>query len=414
MIKLFSFRNKKQQQVLLLFVASLIGIPISLISNIILTKYLGDRMYGDYSLIFSIFTFSIVVFDFGFFHAGNRALVLNNNKQKAKEYYAIELLILFGLYLLMSIFLIMYSFIDNNLKQKGLTDLFILVIPLGLVYLMPKFYENLFQADNRIKELAFSRLLLNIGHLLAFSLAFYFFNFENANKLKIVFIFYFTIDCIIFTILLFIIKPVFSNFAIRIKEIWQYTKEFGFHVYSGSVIAVGMGQLSGILLSYFSLNNISVGYYTLALAFSMPLKLIPNIIASTHYKDFSTQNRIPRKLTIITLIISATAFLMLLLIITPFVKYFYGINFLPVIPLTIIISISMLFFGLADYLNRFLGSHGRGKLLRNSAILTGLSILISNLVLIPMFNVLGAAFAQLISGFIYLASMFYYYNREKF
>jgi O-antigen/teichoic acid export membrane protein len=195
-------------------------------------------------------------------------------------------------------------------------------------------------------------------------------------------------------------------------EVWSYTKSFGFHVYLGSLIGVGMSQVSYILISYFSTANTGVGYFALALAFASPLKLIPNTIATTYYKDFSVLEKIPLKLTITTLALSATALIFLFLLIHPFVTYFYGIEFLPVIRLTYIAGLGMLFYGMADYFNRFLGARGKGILLRNSAFIVGIVILISNFLLIPEWAEKGAAIAYLISGGTYLTAMIYFYKRQ--
>jgi O-antigen/teichoic acid export membrane protein len=83
--------NPRIKQVIGLFSVNMIGIPVGIITSIVITKYLGLQGYGDFRFIHSIFGIAVIFFSFGFFQAGNRALVLNNNKQKAKEYYDAEL-----------------------------------------------------------------------------------------------------------------------------------------------------------------------------------------------------------------------------------------------------------------------------------------------------------------------------------
>jgi O-antigen/teichoic acid export membrane protein len=76
-----------------------------------------------------------------------------------------------------------------------------------------------------------------------------------------------------------------------------------------------------------------------------------------------------------------------------------------------VVSFGVILNGLADFINRFLGSHGKGKALRNSAILVGFSLLILNIIFIPRFGETGAAYTKLLSGVIYLLSMYWFYRR---
>jgi O-antigen/teichoic acid export membrane protein len=135
------------------------------------------------------------------------------------------------------------------------------------------------------------------------------------------------------------------------------------------------------------------------------------VIATTHYKDFSTAATISRKLVLTTIAVSFIALLLTLLLVNPFIKYLYGKEFQPVILLTYIVSFGIILSGFADFLNRFLGSHGKGKALRNSAIIVGFSVMIFNIILIPRFGETGAAYTNLLSGLIYLVSMFWFYKR---
>ena len=66
--------------------------------------------------------------------------------------------------------------------------------------------------------------------------------------------------------------------------------------------------------------------------------------------------------------------------------------------------------GFADFFNRFLGSHGQGKALRNSAIIVGLFIMVFNIILIPMLGEKGAAFSLVFSALIYILAMLWFYR----
>ena len=54
-------KNLKVQQVFILFAVTIISIPLSLISSILITKYLGAEKFGDFSFLTNIFNFSILI-----------------------------------------------------------------------------------------------------------------------------------------------------------------------------------------------------------------------------------------------------------------------------------------------------------------------------------------------------------------
>jgi len=406
-------RNEKVRQILLLYLVNILSIPLGIFTSIIITKYLGAELYGDYSLINNIYSFSIVIFTFGFFQAGNRALVLTHDKQKAKEIYGAVLVILIVLFVLMTFFLLLYGIFDSNLKAKELTHIFFYTLPLGWIFLLSNYFETLFQADNRIYELAKTRLYPKIGFFLSALIIYLLFSKYEINKLEVVLSLYLLTLMLVYLNSLNRIKVSFCKLKSNIYEVWMHNKSFGFDVYLGSVLSVGLASISGVIISYFSTDNTGVGYYSLALTFASPLTLIPNVIATTHYKEFSNQNKIQKKLTLITIGLTASTLLGIWALVGPFIIFFYGKSFDPVIKINLIISTGMAFHGLADYYNRFLGAHGQGKALRNGSIIVGISILVMNLAFIPLWNEIGAAIAKLFAGLIYFTNMYYYYTKLK-
>ena len=118
------------------------------------------------------------------------------------------------------------------------------------------------------------------------------------------------------------INPSFRNSRARIKEIWFHNKTYGFNVYFGALFNVGFAGLGGLLISYFGIDNSGVGFYALALTITEPLGYIPNIIATTHYKDFSTQIKIPKKLILLTVAVTFSALVLTCILVGPFIKYF--------------------------------------------------------------------------------------------
>lgn len=403
--------SSKTKQVIRLFSVTLITIPIGIITSVFLTRFLGVEKYGDYSFIISIFNLAIVLFTFGFLQASNRLLVLNHDTKKTREYYGTTLIILGGLFMVMTIFLYLYGIFDENLKQKSLQKLFILIIPISSVFLLMKYFETLFQADNRIKLLAQSRLIPKVIFGIAALFLYLFFKDARIDKLGMLCLVFFITQIIVYVYIISRIKISFKNFNKHFKEIWTVNKTFGLNVYLGSLFAVGFSSLTQVLIGYFSIDNSGVGFYSLALTFSMPLTFIPNTIATTHYKDFSTAKNIPKRLFFITLALSTAALVIIWILVPPFVKIFYGEGYSSVSSINFIVSIGAILYGMGDFFNRFLGSNGQGKALRNSSFFVGSGLMAANLLLIPTLGEYGAAYAKLIAGALYVVVIFYYYKK---
>ena len=403
--------NQRFRQVITLSTVNFVMIPLSFVSSIIITRFLGPSAYGDFSFLIRLFSLAVVIFSFGFFQAGNRVLVLNHDLQKAREYYGAELVILGVLFLAMSIFLLGYAFIDKNINEKGLRNILILFIPFSWVFLMIVYFEVLFQADNKIKLLAESRLYPKFVFVISVLIIYMFFSKYAGNRLIILFAFFLITQILVFLHIIHKISPSFKNFRTRISDILFFNRIYGFNVYLGSLCAVGFSQLTGVLISYFAIDNSGVGYFSLAITIAGPLAFIPNVIATTHYRDFSTRTSIPRKLLLLTIVIACSALLFTLLLVSPFIKFFYENEFYPVISLTYIVSFGVILSGFADFLNRFLGSHGQSKALRNSSFIVGFSTMVFSLTLIPLLGETGAAYTQFFSGLIYIICMFWFYKR---
>lgn len=408
-----SLEDKKIKQTILLYMVNIVGIPLTITTSMILTRYLGPKLYGDYSYLNSIFIFAIVVFNFGFVDAANRALLLNNNDEKAREIYGSSFILLLLLFFTMSFCLIIFGYFDSNINNKGLYKAFLYLMPCGWIYLQLSYFEKLFQGDNNIKALAFVRFYPKIGLFLSSLSIYLVFSNLKINKLLIVYVFFILVHTVVYLLALSKINLSFKNLKYNFKSLWGYTKNYGFDFYIGTLFMSGISNLAALIISNYdsSNSNEGVGFFNLAIIFASPLALIPNIIATTHFKEFASLKKIPLKLFKITLFLTFLSLLILWIFIGPFINIFYGKQYHSTIELTQIISIGVAGYSIADFFNRFLGAHGKGKMLRNSSIWTGISLLITNFLFIPIWHERGAAFASAVGSLVYLVIGIYYYKR---
>lgn len=404
-----TLQKRSVRQIMSLFSINVLGIPLSIVTNIIITRYTGAEIYGDYKFIQGVFNVFVILFALGFSQAGNRILVLSKDKSKNREYYGAVFTVMLATSVLMCLSLIIYGLFDHNMADKGLNGFFISVVPLCVFTLTGKYFEDILPADNRIGLLGKLRILPRVINLLAACVLYFAFFNASIDKLLVVTLIYSLSNAIVYAYIVIKLKPEFTSLKSNIKELYLFNKSYGFNVYVGSLCAVGFASLTDILISYFGTSNVGVGYYSLAVTLSQPLSFVPGTIATTHYKSFSGKDRIPRKLILTTLVLSVSTMLALWLIVPPFVSYLYGVDFLPVIKLNLFVSLGVLLYGLADFFNRFIGANGEGKILRNASFIVGFVSLTSNLLLIPKFAEYGASYAKIAAGFIYLIVIYIFY-----
>lgn len=399
-------KNKDLKNYFFLFLANFGVLPIALVSNILLARYLGPHDFGSYMYLIALITLFTTIFTFGFFQAGGRAIVLSSNKSKIKQYYGAEYIITICLYLALVMFLYIYLYIDTNVKNKGLEEYIPLLILSGWVMLLRRYYDVLFQSDKRIKLLAFSRLGQPFLFLVLLSFGYYY-------ELNLYFIFIiFLITHVVNAAFVFLnLRPSFKSLKKRTYEVWLYNKRFGVHLYIGSVLPLSLASLSGILVSYNSDDNSGVGFYALAFSLVALISIIPNTIATVLFKDFSKMKLMPVKVVVSSFILAFIALIGLVLIVKPFVYYLYGSEYETVVMLVLIMVLGLLAHGMGDLYNRFLSANGYGVMIRNGAIFTGIFLLILNVILIPEYKEYGAAISTLLAGFFYFIAMYYFYFR---
>ncbi len=403
--------NLRVRQAFTLYAASFAGIPLGIVTSIIFTRFLGPQGYGDFAFLDTLFDFARAIFPLGFFYAGNRALVLNDNPRTAREYYGAGLAYLFIVFLLMVVVMGAYGLLDPNLADKGLTRFYFYLLPFGWIFLLGPYFDNMLHPDNRIHELAAVRFFPKIITFAAALAIWFLLRDFQGNRLAIVWPAYLLAFLTVYTMVFSRIRISFRNLRARMQTIWAHNRRYGIHLHIGHLFSNGAIALTGILISYFSPDNRGVGFFFLALAISRPLALVPGVIAATWFKDFARQQRASRQLTGFTILLSLTAFAALLLLAGPFIRLVYTDEFLPVINLVYLCGTAMLLHGIATFYNRFLEAHGHGKIVRNVFIATGLSLLVVNLLLIPSYGVHGAAIAMIISSVVYLSGCVWGYVR---
>lgn len=406
--------NKQLRQSVTLMLWNFLSMPLGLVSNIVITRYMGPQAYGDYQYIQRVFDLFFILLGFGLMQSVNRAVLLSKDEKTTSEYYGSGIICLLFNWIVISIVLYATTFISPNYKEKGIFDLMLCVIPFSLIFYTNKYFEQVLPSSNKIAELIIQRYIPRIG-LFVIALFIYLVVMKvdiGISPIVVVWTLFWSTQIIVYLYVFKRIKPSFSNVKQRIKSILHLNKEYGWPIYIGNLFSTAFAALMPIFLSYFGDDNKGVGFYALSLTLSQPLSFIPVVVATSHYKAFADYKSLPRKLMTSTIMVSLGAMACLWILVTPFINFFYTPEFRPVIWLTFVSSIGTILYGFSDFFSRYLMAQGQGKSLRNSSFIVGFSTLALSVGLIPWIHEFGASIAHAGAGIVYLFIIVYYYRKR--
>jgi len=402
-------RHKRLQQVGSLYTAMIVSMIGAFVASVINTRTLGPDGYGDFKFINNLFLFMSELSLFGIaFTTSQLVARTSSDENKKREIIGGSFVITFLFSILFILFCIIFSFFEPRIFGNNLQTAIIIFSPLVAIYIFDITIEMILEGDNQIHYLSLFRILppiLFVSFLLLFNaLSPLDVNITLAIQMVVGFgVTYFFYKKV---------KPRYDEYLQNIKVLWKANKSYGWHVYIGSLSNVATAYLSTFLISYF-LDNKHVGFFSLAVNLTMPLMQLASVVGTTYFKDFAHIDKLPVKVTLLTVSTSFIAVLLFILLIKPLVILVYSEKFLSVASIAGIIAVGSGMQGLGDYFNRFLGAHARGKELRNGAIIVGVINVIGYFILIKYFGIMGAAVTRLMAGLVYCVLMFIYYVKFR-
>lgn len=397
--------SRTKGQAMLLYVSTLVGLVFGVLSSIINTHFLDPVDYGDVRFVQNIIQFIASLLLFGYFLSGSRILALSNDKGYSQRVKGcmVSILCITIVVLMLACYILYICY----LNKPGVAYLFLVSIIVCANPIIQNYINTTAQGDNQIGRISAIRLLPPLFYI---PLAYIVYSQIGATSSRMVLlqwgVYTFIGVCVVVST-----KPKFND----LKPIWETlkleNKNYGLQLYIGSLVMVTTNYLAGITLGFFGSDNREVGFFTLALTITSPLAMLPGIIGTTYFKSFSTQSRIPAKLMRYTLLMTIISCVLFLIVIKPVVSILYNESYSIVGVYASWLAIGYSIHGLGDMINRFLGSHGRGKEIRNSSIFNGIMKIVGYIVLIYYWGTMGAIITTLCCSFIYTTSLCYYYYK---
>jgi len=399
--------TKQEKQVTILFVSSIIGLLFGVLSSVINTRALDPILYGDVRYVQNIIQFISSLLLFGYFVSGSRLLAVSKDEEYSRRIRGVMCVIL-GISILFTMAvmaaLALFSF---TMETTNMTTLYAVSIPVCGNVLMLNYINTVSQGDNHIGRISVARLLPTAIYC---AVAYFIFKYYVATPVMMLLLFN-GIAIITLGATILSTHPSFKNLKESFHIINEENKTYGRNIYIGSLVNVSTGYISGITLGLFCDTNTEVGFFTLAYTLAAPLTMLPSIIGTTYFKLFASQNFINKKILIGSALLTMLSFIAFIILIGIVVGILYNDKYTSVSLYASLLAIGTSIHGLADMINRFLGAHGQGKMLRNSSFASGTVIIIGSFALVYYFGIYGAIITKIIGSLTYLITMIYYYRK---
>jgi O-antigen/teichoic acid export membrane protein/glycosyltransferase involved in cell wall biosynthesis len=405
---LFGFlKDARLRQSTMLLGSMVLAMGINFIASIITARELGPNNYGDAKFIQIMWSLMTLLSSFGLFHSGSRILVIEKDPEKLREITGsillISLLIGIGLNILTAVIALpvdsfFHTHVSNYLLRLS-PVVFLLSVQAALTLVLQGVNQIfLLSILNIVPQLLYLIVILILSRLHLITTV----TILLANQLTF-------LPAILFIV--FWLRPSLRSTKYWWNVILTHNKTYGGPVYLGSLANVASSYINRLAISYW-VDNTSIGFYSLANSLTEPLKLVPNAVATSSFRSFAKEDRIPRKILLATVGFSLMSLAVALLFFGTPLSWIYTKDFAPVSAMARAMSVGAIMVGFGDFFNRFLGAHGKGSALRNVAYLVGGVNVAGFLLLVPLWGAWGVICTSVLSGFTYFLFMYRYYIKH--
>ncbi len=373
--------------------------------KIVQTRTLRPEEYGTYAFFGSLISFLVIFYRFGFFTSIKVVLANTSDIIKIRELVGTGLIFALLIGLSFSATIVGLSFFVDQLFNVKLGNILLIASPLCFVVPFKMFISEAGVGANKVKPIALFDLFAS-GLFLLIIVLFYFNGQLSVQALVIYNLLSFIAALIIAVVAL---KPRFNNISAHATAIFEKTKEYGWHYYTGAVANQSTFKLDELFITYF-VNVTQLGFYSLANMICSPMSIMSSAMSQSLFKKMATLNKIPKRLFLYNIAWLLACVAGLYFLAELIVSFLFGSNYSDVALFVIPLSLAHLFRGLSSPYS-FLSAKSKGKEIRNIAFAEAIINISGNIILIPIYGVMGAIVASIIARFVHYAGSKYYYHK---
>ena len=389
-------------------------IAIGLISNVIITRGLGPDGKGVYGLVITIITVGLQFGHLGL-HSSNTYFVAKDRSIWGRL-FANSIIIALTSGLLISGIMIAINELAPQVFQLDSSFQFNLIILIGTpLALMSLLFKNLLIGVQHIKQNNYFEMLSRSLYVIAIVTLY----LTGVLDVVTVLIAY------MFEHLMVILLE--GRYMVRKADrpmrpslsLFNRNLRYGLRAYAAIFLAFLVIRSDVLLLNYY-LEDEQDGYYFTSVQLIDQFKMLGAVVAGVLMPRLASTDSIKEKfrlnlkvLRTMTLVLSVAG-LVVILLAKPIILLLFGKAFLPSVASLRILVVAMIFLSLETVLGQFLAAIGMPMRLVYFWLLCFLINLVLNIMWIPIYGEIGAAYASVISYLsIFILVFIYSWNKVK-
>jgi len=402
--------GKFTKDVLITFISRGLQLIIGLLVSVIIARTLGPERNGIYSLAILLPALLVNLMSFGL----NSALVFNIGQKKYSTKEILGANIIYSA--LISIFaitigLIFIPFFSDALFPGIAKEYLFLVLSLIPLIAFFSIIENILLGLQKIKKYNFIELIRTFTFLFFIIILLLWFHFGIKAAIFAEALSFF-VGCVV--LFLYVKGEIGDPLFLVDKNLFKDTLSYGHKVYLGNIATFLHSKIVVWMINVF-LNPLAVGFYSVAAILSDKIQFISQSAGTVLFPKVSSETEkikvkeftplVCRNILFITLLIVLILFLFSRWIIVLFYSKRYLESILP-FQILLIGTIAR-----SGYIVITYDLAGRGKPMVNTYVAIGalVSNVLLNIILIPKFGIIGAAWSVVISYVIaFLLELFMY------
>ncbi|MCX7546562.1 flippase [Xanthomarina sp. F1114] len=386
------------KKTILSFILKILGLVLSYVFIVIVSRYFGAEAYGRFSIAFTVLNIFALVFALGIPDATIK--IVSDQTINSKFHFRktslrlIFISALVGSFILYSLSEFLSSFYKDDSLNKYFVICAIILTPLILLRLN---YETL-RGKNEIIRFGFlSHIIPFLVASVVLLIAFYYYKIVEDSAVIVAYAFGVVIA---FIFSLFWLKKD-KNAQLRLKTYSaRQLMHYSFPMLATSSFIFIMGWTDTLMLGYYN-DKADVGIYNVVIRIariaiiaitSINLVLAPKISELYSNSEFSKMRELITKSTKLIFIVTVPLVLVIIFA-NKFVLSIFGEDFIVGGVALIIVMISQLFNAISGSSGQVMNMTGNHKKLRNFTIYTAILNITLNFILIPLYGILGAAIA---------------------
>ncbi len=379
---------------------------LSMVFTLLITKGLSVADYGKFRYLMTYLALAMTLLQFGWPNSAARLLALENDHNVQKQIVgACALMVIISSSVGTAITIAV--FILAEALGHELPRMLLLVTPFLYVTLSQYMIGSICQGLNKIflyslqQALPYS-LLIPITAVQMFVIGQY--------SLYAALVGYIAVFSLIGIFGFFQLRFSFIESRRWLGAIFKENRRTGFPMYIGGVFGVASGQIIAMWVAEFTSPS-SYGHYALALAVSAPLSILVSSVGTVVFRSCSRSNYLSNRVLFFSFGLGISLGLLYFFAIATLLVRMFGNQYNQSVHLAQLLGFGSLMVGWGDIFNRFMSAHGKGRSLCIVVVSNGMIGILSAAILLPKWNIYGAAISSIIAAVTYLILMVILYIR---